>query len=267
MDKLIVAVFPSESVAYEGLRALRDLDTEGSLSLYASAVIAKDDSGGISIKQAADRGPLGTAVGLLSGTLVGLVTGPVGFLAGLTAGVTGGALYDIARAGISADFLDDTAAALKNGSVAVLAEVWEEWTTPLDTRIEKLGGVLLRRVRGEYIDDQIAKDAAALHAEITGLKEEMKTAAQGAQDRLSANLARARGKAEAEKKLIEHEIESGKVQAEAKVKVLQERIARASGVRKAKLEAKLTDLRARGEQRRAKLAQAWELIKQALEVT
>jgi hypothetical protein len=41
MDKMLVAVFDSETKAYEGSRILRELDEEGSLTLYAVAVTRK----------------------------------------------------------------------------------------------------------------------------------------------------------------------------------------------------------------------------------
>jgi hypothetical protein len=47
-----------------------NLHAEASITLYAQAVIAKDSSGKVSVKQGADEGPIGTAVGLLTGMLV-----------------------------------------------------------------------------------------------------------------------------------------------------------------------------------------------------
>ena len=63
MSKFVVAVFPGENQAYEGTRALNALHAEGHLTLYSMAVVAKDGKGNVSTKDAADAGPLGTAVG------------------------------------------------------------------------------------------------------------------------------------------------------------------------------------------------------------
>jgi uncharacterized membrane protein len=65
MNKVLVAVFDNEAAAFEGLSALRDLHRDGDVTLYASAVVAKDTAGKIAVKQAVDQGPVGTAVGLL----------------------------------------------------------------------------------------------------------------------------------------------------------------------------------------------------------
>ena len=65
MNKMMVAVFDTESAAYEGLHALKELHREGDITLYATAVLTKDFAGIVSVQQTADRGPLGTALGVL----------------------------------------------------------------------------------------------------------------------------------------------------------------------------------------------------------
>ena len=56
MNKMLVAVFDTESAAYKGLTALKGLHVHGDISLYATAVIVKDASGAVSVKQMADKG-------------------------------------------------------------------------------------------------------------------------------------------------------------------------------------------------------------------
>jgi uncharacterized membrane protein len=94
MDKILVVIFDDENKAYEGSRTLQDLHNEGSITVYAKAVIAKDASGQVSVKQTDDEGPVGTAVGLLTGSLLGLLAGPVGFVVGASAGMFSGMMYD-----------------------------------------------------------------------------------------------------------------------------------------------------------------------------
>ena len=42
MDKVIAVVFNDEKQAYEGLRAFRDLHSDGSITLYSDVVVAKE---------------------------------------------------------------------------------------------------------------------------------------------------------------------------------------------------------------------------------
>ena len=67
MNKMLIAVFETESKAYEGLNALKGLHNNGDITLYASAIIAKAHNGQVQVKQSADQGPIGTGVGLLTG--------------------------------------------------------------------------------------------------------------------------------------------------------------------------------------------------------
>src|SRR5579871_1603979 len=138
MSKMIVIVFDTERQAYEGSRALKELHNEGSITLYGQAVVVKDSSGKAVVKDAADKGPLGMAVGLLTGSLVGVLGGPVGMAVGAATGTYAGAIYDMVAAGINMDFVDEASAQLQPGKAAVVAEIEEEWVTPLDTRMEEL---------------------------------------------------------------------------------------------------------------------------------
>jgi uncharacterized membrane protein len=119
------------------------LHAEGSIALYGRAVVAKDADGKVAVREAADQGPLGTAVGLVTGGLVGLVGGAVGVAVGAAAGTIGGATYDVATAVVGEDFLSEAARSLEPGTWAVVAEVEEEWVTRVDARMEALGGAIL----------------------------------------------------------------------------------------------------------------------------
>ena len=57
MDRMLVVVFDSETKAYEGKRALIQLDSEGSIGLYGYAVVAKNADGTTTFKQGDDVGP------------------------------------------------------------------------------------------------------------------------------------------------------------------------------------------------------------------
>jgi uncharacterized membrane protein len=263
MNKMIVTAFNNESSAYEGVKALKELHAEGSLTLYATAVIAKDAMGVVSVKQAADQGPLGTALGFATGSLIGLLGGPVGLAIGATWGTIGGAVYDIAQLGVGEDFLAEVSQYLSPGKVAVVAEIDEEWVMPLDTRLEALGGIVFRRARGEFIDAQIEREIAADKAEIAQLKAEYNQAVGEAKAKLKAKLDAAQNRIQARRDLLNERIEAIRREGEAKIKSLQEQAAKAKGEMKAKLEKRIAEERADHQLRVEKLSQAWSLVKEA----
>ncbi len=123
MDRILVIVFKNEGKAYEGSRALQDLHDEGSINLYAKAVLVRGTDGEVTVRENDDIGPVGTAVGLLTGMLVGLFGGPVGIAAGASAGTFAGLVYDLAKVGVGHDFLDEIGQSLVGGQAAVAAEV------------------------------------------------------------------------------------------------------------------------------------------------
>jgi uncharacterized membrane protein len=263
MNKMIVTVFNDEGSAYQGAKALTELHAEGSLTLYATAVIAKDAQGMVNVKQAADQGPLGTALGFTTGSLVGLLGGPIGLAVGAATGALAGSLFDIAQIGISEDFLTEVSQNITPGKVAVVAEIDEEWVTPLDTRMEALGGLVFRRARGEFIDAQIERELAAADAEIATLEAEYNQAVGEAKAKLQAKLDAARKRRQARRAMVKERIEAIQREGEAKIKSLQEQAAQATGKMKAKLEKRIAEERADQEARNAKLRQAWQLVKEA----
>jgi len=78
MERMLVVVFNDESKAYQGSRALKALDNEGSIAIHAEAVIKKNADGTVTIKQEEDDFPIRAAAGTAIGSLIGLLGGPVG---------------------------------------------------------------------------------------------------------------------------------------------------------------------------------------------
>jgi uncharacterized membrane protein len=171
MNRMLVVVFDGEGKAYEGKKALWALDAEGSISVYASAVVAKTPDGRASVKQE-DPGLLGTLVGTPVGGLIGLIGGPTGAAIGAAAGLAAGLIGDLDNARIGSDFIDDVRGALFSGQAAVVAEVDEDWTAPVDSRMEKLGGTVFRRSLSDVRDTSNDEDSAAIKADIAQTKAE-----------------------------------------------------------------------------------------------
>ena len=264
MDKMLVATFDEEKKAYEGLEILRNLDADGSIALYAAAVIGKDESGRWSVKEADEPGPLGTGVGMFTGTLVGLLGGPVGAAIGAGIGTLGGALYDLDQTGVSGEFLAEAGEQLRAGKYAVVAELWEEWTMPVDARLEAAGGTVVRRAREEVVDVQLEREAAALNAELAELRAERAQAAQEDRAKLDAKVEAVKAKLRATQERARATLASAKAENDAKIDALRARAGKARGDAKTKMETRIAERRAEHERRSKLLHEAWDLTKQAL---
>jgi uncharacterized membrane protein len=274
MDKMIIIVFDSASKAFEGCRALGELHSQGSISLYAMAVIAKNASNGeVTIKRTNDRDGLGTAVDLVAGILIGLLGGPENAALGAGAGTLGGHLCDLANLGIGVDFLDEVGQHLLPGGAAVIADVWEEWVMPVDTRMESAGGTVLRRARGEVLDALIERNVEAARADVACLKAERDRAFGHAKAKLQAKIDAAKARLQATQDRASAAFKAAKREMDAKMNYLQEQAAKARGDMKVKLGARVAKACLEYKQRTYKLDQtreddkhAWKLTEEALEV-
>jgi len=263
MDKIVVVVFDSESKAYEGSLALQELQNEGSLNLYAKAVIARDANGKLTVKQTGDMGPVGTAVGLLTGSLLGLLGGPLGVAIGVGVGMSGGMLYDLAQLGVGEDYLNEVGKFLLPGKAAVVAEAWEDWMLPVDTKMESLGGVVFRTTRMDVLDDQLEKDNAALEADLAELDAEYAQASAEAKKKLQLKIDATKAKLQASQNAMQARLKAIQQETDAKIKSLQEQAAKAHGERKAKIEKRIAELKAEDKRRSEQLKQKGEEIKES----
>jgi uncharacterized membrane protein len=221
MDRMLVVVFDSESKAYEGQKALLQLDGEGSISVYGYAVVAKNTDGTTAVKQSDDYGPLGTLAGTAVGSLIGLIGGPVGMVIGATAGLTAGAAVDLNNAGIGLDFIDDLAKVLLPNRFAVVAEIEEDWTTPVDNRMEAIGGTVFRRALSDVKQTIHDEHIAAMKADIAQMKAEHAQARADRQAKLREKINQLDSKLQAQLQKAKEQRQAADRQAQAKVDVLK----------------------------------------------
>ena len=266
MDKLIVTVFDDEKGAYEGAKALQELHDEGSIGLYARAVLTKHADGAIDLQDADDDGPIGAAVGMLVGSIVGLVGGPVGVAVGATSGAMAGSIGDLQQAGVDAQFLADVSAELTPGKSAVVAEIAEGWTTPLTSRMEELGGKVLRRRRSEVEDEQVQRSITAYDAELQELKDEWEQATDDAKAKLKDAMDDIEAKMNQTITAAANKAKQLEEEAAAKVATIEEQIGKASDDVKAKFRKHLDDIRSDYARRVTKLKQAGKCIADAVTI-
>ncbi len=221
MDRMLVVVFDNEAKAYEGKKALLQLDNEGSISVYGYAVVAKNADGTASIKQGDDSGPLGTLAGTSLGSLIGVLFGPVGLAIGASAGFAGGASFDLLNAGVGEDFIDDVTKVLLPNRVAVVAEIEEDWTTPVDTRMESIGGIVFRRALSDVKHQVHEENVAAMKADMAQLKAENAQAHADRKAKLQEKINKLDSKIQAQLQTAKEKRQAAELQAQAKAKILK----------------------------------------------
>ena len=264
MNKMLVAVFDSETAAFEGVSALRELHAAGDISLYETAVLVKDGIGKITVKQVDAKGPAGTAVGFLSGGLIGLMGGPVGMPIGAAVGGLTGLLFDLFRSGISVTFVDDVSKALTSGKAAVIADMDESWTTPVDTRLHKYGAIIFRRLRFEVVEDQLSREVATFQANLKALDEELRQASAENKAAIEKDIAAVKKQLKAAQAQAKSRLDEAKSEMDVKLKALQDQAKSANDWAKARIEKRIAEVKADFAVRSKKLNQAWHLTMEAL---
>jgi uncharacterized membrane protein len=264
MNRMLVVIFDNERAAELGTRAMKDLNAEGDITVYAMGVIAKDAAGKISIKQASDQWPIGTGVGLAVGSVIGMLGGPVGVAVGAVAGTLAGALRDFWAAGVGIDFIEEAENFLRPGKIALIAEIEEEWIVPVDSRMEAIGGVVFRRARADIEQAQFDHDVAVVKAEIVELETEYKRASGDAKTKLQAKIVAAKSNLDQTLQRAKLRVSELEAASSAKIKLVETQISVATGEMKANLESRLNKVRSASHERSSKLKQAWGLTKEAL---
>ena len=188
MEKMVVVVFDTLPQLYDGIEALKQLDKEGTISVHSGSVINKNSDGTTQLLKTKDEFPIGPVGGTAVGIIVGLLGGPFGVFVGATSGTILGVFRDIYRSGVSTKFVEEVSTALTPGKLALIADISEEWITPLDVKMEKLGGQIFRTRKLHVEIDQIKGDVAALNAEIAQLNEKLENAQAEQKARLQAKI-------------------------------------------------------------------------------
>jgi hypothetical protein len=144
-------------------------------------------------------------------------------LVGAVAGMMGGATADLDNARIGADFIDDVNAELLPNRVALVAEIDEEWATPVDTRMEAIGGTVFRRALSEVSDTVNREEADAMKADLAQLKAEHSKARADRKAKLQEKINQLDSKIQAWSQKDKDRTEAVKRQVKAKLQVLKEK--------------------------------------------
>jgi uncharacterized membrane protein len=251
MNTVIFVAFETEQKAYDGARALNDMHSEGTLTVYNDAVVVKEPDGKVAVRRAPDTEPLGTVGGMLTGGLIGLLGGPVGAAVGLGAGTLIGAAFDLTEEGVEQDFVEDAGARLEAGKAALIAEIDEQWQVPLDTRMEALGGKLLRQTRTQIEDAYAERALQAAETELAVLEAERVAQVQTAHgekarkqaEKLQSKIDATQQKLQAKQTALAAKMQAVKDEGNRKIAVLEAQLTTASAESKAAIQERLAQVR------------------------
>lgn len=253
MENMLAVVVGEESKAYEACRILKQLDEEGDIQIYAEAVIGKNADGSVDVKRSEQEFPLHAVAGTAIGALIGILGGPVGFGIGATTGGLAGSIRDFFAAEVSAEFVDELAAALAPGKFAVIADVNEEWVAPVDTRLEALGGLVLRTPRVNFEEEHRARAIASLRAQIAQFEAEIAQESSDRRAKLHAAVDKLKETLQTSLDRATRRMDETGSETDRKVRTLQRKAKTAQPDLRTRLEHRVQRMRYEYRQSRAKL--------------
>ena len=172
MNRVLVVVFADEMKAREGENLLRRLELEGSIILYDHALLRKNADGTVNLLRKQDLGLLDALLSAPLASLIALLGGPSGLSISAATGLTFGKGYDLYNSRLGEDFVDDVRQAFLPGKVALVYDIREGWTAPVDFRMEQVGGIVFRRSLSNVRRTPEEDNLAAMQADVDQLKSE-----------------------------------------------------------------------------------------------
>jgi uncharacterized membrane protein len=155
--EMLVVAFADELKADEVLNTLKQLDVEAIVDLKSAAVVVRDASGKVRIRETRDfdakQGAMG---GALAGGVLGLLGG--GLLRGAIIGAAGGALagkgIDL---GLNDEYLEGVGESLGSGTSALVALVAFQRVDRAMEELDKFeGGTILRHTLSDELYQQLS---------------------------------------------------------------------------------------------------------------
>lgn len=174
MDNYIAIVVDNDATAYDTLHALWALDASGDITVHGAAVVHRDSTGYVNVATKDTDPGVRTIIGIGIGAIIGALAGPAGAAAGAAAGsavasaagigaAAGGLVggtADIVKASEHEQAETETEFVLPRGESAVIAEVSEDWTMPVDQLAKRFNGSVYRRAKSDIHDDEWDWDSA-----------------------------------------------------------------------------------------------------------
>lgn len=260
MKKLLVAVFDRSEEAFDTIVALRDLHRDGDISMYGNVVLEKNSENQVVIKQGQDQTGKSWLLGMLSGSLIGIFAGPAGWAIGTSVGGLTGMFVDLNRAGVDAEFIDEVAGKLEQGMTALVVDLDEGWTVPVDMRVEENNGIVFRRNRSEVVDDQLHRESKAIKQELEEFKDEVEGFGESEKQKAQKHIDTLNKKKEALEHLITQRLDDVKTETANKRHELEKQLESASLKGKNKIVKRINELNEKAKESEAKLAKSINLL-------
>jgi len=158
---MLVAIFDSEAKARDASHALEALSEADAIRFNAGVIVTRQAGGDVAASCMRRQTPEATLGATTLGLLIGMAGGAVGLAVGAAIGLAAGVTTDLHDRKVGREYLADVERTLEVGKSALVAQIDEDETDPVNERLAALGGVMFRRALTDVADDEYEKHAAA----------------------------------------------------------------------------------------------------------
>ncbi len=141
MSELVAADFPRD-LPEKGVRQVLDTLQAGGATVYAWALVCKDDRGRIEVIDRMEKGAHTGSVAALIGALAGLPAGPLGSIVGAIAGALVGLSAEWVDQDSARRFLDKLSRQIDRDRQVLVADISPEDIKNFGDQVQRLGGHL-----------------------------------------------------------------------------------------------------------------------------
>jgi uncharacterized membrane protein len=164
--QVILAAFRDEYGADAALQELRKAQKEHLIDIDNVAVLVRDQSGKLHIKEPTDMGGgRGAVIGGSVGALAGLLFAPLG-LAVAGGAAIGGVAAKLHDSGFQDESLRQLGQGLQPGTSAILALIEHTWVVELEAELERAGAEVVRQELAADMAEQLKSGHAVAYTAV-----------------------------------------------------------------------------------------------------
>jgi uncharacterized membrane protein len=161
---VVVATFKSADAANAAAEALKDAHKKKEIAYKAYAVVSRDETKKLHVKETGDVGGIaGLVSGGLLGVVIAIIAGPVGWVAaavsGVAGGVVGGVSTKLIDSGVKSDEIKAVGEKLEPGMSAVI--VLADEAAPVEAKLTAAGGEVATAAIAPEVVEKAEEHAAA----------------------------------------------------------------------------------------------------------
>lgn len=145
-ENYLVVTFDNQSDAIDASHKLQDLTLRGDISIGYNLILKKGEKGQIEVLKKITEDGKDSWSGMFVGMLAGMFLGPFGFLLSTLGGTAIGAGIDHSHTKSSDAFAEIIKGKLREGKVAIVANVAEQSPAFVDEAMKEFNGEVYRTV-------------------------------------------------------------------------------------------------------------------------